>query len=277
MKIFISVDMEGISGIISQNYVTPDKKLYEEGKKLMLHDTLAVVEKCIEMGVDEVIVNDSHGYMDNLLISSFPEKTRIIIGSPKPLSMLQGVNNCDLAFFVGYHGGIGTSFSILDHSYSSSTIYNLKINGNYASEFYINSLVAGYFNVPVAFISGDESTVEQAKNFLENVVAVPVKKAISRTSAICLPLSETKKLLQDGVKRVIEIYREDPNFFKPKKIPPPYIFEIEFIYTHMADAVSIHPDVKRINGRTVTFQRDDFLEAYNLLRILVIVARNSIF
>ncbi|MGB9857551.1 MAG: M55 family metallopeptidase [Dictyoglomaceae bacterium] len=277
MRVFVSVDMEGISGIISPDYVTPEKKFYEEGKKLMLHDTLAVVEKTLEMGAEEVIINDSHGYMDNLTVSSFPEKTKLIIGSPKPLSMLQGVEECNLAFFVGYHSGIGTPYAIMEHSYSSATVYNLKINGEYMNEVYINSLIAGYFNVPVAFVSGDETTTKHASKILENVITVSVKKAISRTSALCLPLSETKKLLQEGVERVFEIYRKDPNTFKPKRLSPPYTFEIEFLNTQMADAVSIHPDVKRLDGRRIFFQRDDLLEAYNLFRILLIVARNSVF
>lgn len=277
MKIFVSVDMEGISGIISSEYVNPTKKFYDEGKKLMLHDTLAVVEKCLELGAEEVVINDSHAYMDNLTIPSFPEKTKLIIGSPKPLSMLQGIEDCDLAFFIGYHSGIGTSYAVLEHSYSSATVYNLKINGEYMSEVYINSLIAGYFNVPVAFVSGDETTTKHAKDILENVITVSVKKALSRTSALCLPLSETKRLLQEGVKKVFEIYRKSYSYFKPKKLSPPYTFEIEFLSTQMADSVSLHPDVKRVDGRKIIFQRDDLLEAYNLFRILLIVAKNSVF
>jgi len=269
--------MEGCSGISSTEYVISGKELYEEGKKLMLHDTLAVVQKAIDLGVDEVIVNDSHANMTNLLVSQFPEKARVIIGSPKPLSMLEGIEGCDIAFFVGYHSPVGSLNAIMDHTYSGASVYNIKVNDIPASEILINALVAGYFNVPVALVSGDDKTVKHASNLLKNVVTVEVKKALSRTSAICLPLSETKALLQKGVEEAINLYRENKDYFKPFKLNPPYKFEIEFVNSQMADAVSIHPDVKRLDGRRVTFQRNDLLEAYNLFRILLIIARNGIF
>lgn len=175
LKVFVSVDMEGIWGVVHSDQTSADSRDYSYARKWMAEDVNAVVEGLLEAGATEVVVNDSHGSMRNILPQDFHPKASLISGSPKPLSMMQGIDGSFAAcIFVGYHAKAGTTSSVLDHTISGSAMKSIKINGLELPELGINGAIAGYFKVPVIMLSGDAETCRQAKTILGSEVGKSV-------------------------------------------------------------------------------------------------------
>ncbi|MGQ9618312.1 MAG: M55 family metallopeptidase [Candidatus Aminicenantia bacterium] len=270
LKVFISADMEGISGIVHSEQVSQDGRDYNMARKWMAEDVNAAVEGALEAGAHEIIANDSHGSMRNIIPTDLHHKAILISGSPKPLSMMQGIDESFSAcIFIGYHSKAGTESSILDHTYSGASIYSIKINRVEMPELGINALIAGYFNVPVVFVSGDSEVCKQAKNILgDKIVVVAVKEGFGRTSAKLLPMDEARKKIKEGVKEALK----NLSIFKPFKLSSPFNFEIEFLYSSQAEMAELIPGVKRIGGRKVSFSTKDFIEGFKLMRALITLA-----
>jgi len=272
MKVFISVDMEGITGVVDFNQVSPGKEEYKNSQEMMVNDANAAIEGALLAGAKEIIVNDSHGGMTNILLSQLNPEAKLISGSDKPLCMLQGIEGCDAAFFVGYHAKIGTLNAILDHTYYSSRVSNVKLNGIAVGEPEINTVLAGYFNVPVVFLSGDDTVCNDAKSFIGNQLHTAiVKKALGRAAAECLHPDKTHKLIKEGAKKALE------NFSNAKayKINSPVEFEVEFFLTHMADQASLYPFAERIDGKTIKVEGKTVLEGYRAFMNLLELAKIS--
>lgn len=270
LKVYISADMEGISGIVHSEQVTTEGHDYNIARKWMAEDVNSAIEGAIEAGAEIILVNDSHGSMRNILPNDLHPKASLISGSPKPLSMMQGIDSSFSAcIFIGYHSKAGTTSSILDHTYSGASIFSIKINGVEMPELGINALVAGYFNVPVIFVSGDSEVCRQAKSILgDKIVTVAVKEGYGRTSAKLLPMDEARKRIREGVKLALEKLNE----MKPFKMNPPYNFEIEFLYSSQAEMAELIPMVKRVSSRGVSYTSKDFIEGFKLMRALIALA-----
>ena len=166
VKVFISVDMEGIWGVVNSEQISPGAE-YGNARSWMAGDTNAVVEGLLEAGATEIVVNDSHGSMRNIVASDLNPRASLITGTPKPLSMMQGIDpSFDAALFIGYHARAGSAPAILDHTISSATVRSVRINGKELPEMGINGAIAGYYGVPVIMLSGDTETCAQAKSSL---------------------------------------------------------------------------------------------------------------
>jgi D-amino peptidase len=167
LKVFISVDMEGISGIVHSDQTTSGTAEYAAGRKWMAQDVNAAVEGALEAGATEVVVNDSHGSMRNIDPDDLDFRAILISGSPKPLSMMQGIDASFAAcLFIGYHAKAGTEDAILDHTISSSVVRAIRVNGAELPELGLNAAIAGYYGVPVVLVSGDTAVCRQAGEVL---------------------------------------------------------------------------------------------------------------
>jgi D-amino peptidase len=270
-RIFISVDMEGISGVVHSDQVSSSGSGYGIARKWMAEDVNAAVEGAFAAGASEVIVNDSHGNMRNIILDDLHPRAVLISGSPKPFSMMEGLNGSFSAcIFIGYHGRAGTQDAILDHTMSSSVVHRVRINGTEMPELGINAALAGYHGVPVILVSGDVAVCKQAKEILGNdVVTVPVKDAVGRTAAMLVPMKEARRTIKDRVTRAVRDLRK----FKPYTLSPPYTFELEYFTSAQADMGAIVPGVERKDGRTVVFTEDDYAHGFKLLRALIALAR----
>jgi len=196
MKVFMSVDMEGISGVVTGEQTDESHPLYKNAQKWMIADVNAAIDGALSAGAAEIIVNDSHGKMTNLVLEELNPKAKLVSGANKPLFQMEGVQACDAAMFVGYHSRAGTSLTTLDHTYWGSLIDAVMVNGGEVGEPEFNAVLAGAFDVPVVFLSGDEVTCEKAKDFIgEWLEVVAVKRAVGRCSAICLHPEVTAKLI----------------------------------------------------------------------------------
>jgi D-amino peptidase len=266
-KVFISVDMEGIWGVAHGDQTSPTGEGYGPARRWMAEDTNAVIAGLREAGAGEVVVNDSHGSMRNIIADALDAKASLISGTPKPLSMMEGVDaTFDAVVFVGYHARAGSFPGILDHTISGSTVFAIKINGRELPEMGINAAIAGYYKVPVIMLTGDTETCRQAKAlFGESVTTVAVKDAVGRTAARMLPRAEALANLAAGARKALQGLSQAKAFV----LGPPLSFELEFHNSGQAELPLLVPAVKRLGPRTVGFASNDYLEGFKILRALI--------
>jgi len=265
--------MEGITGVVHGDQVTSTGADYNLARKWMTQEVNAAVQGALDAGAVEIIVNDSHGDMRNIIISELNPAATLITGTPKPLSMMQGIDSTfDAVIFIGYHAKAGTADGILDHTYAGATAYSIKVNGIEMPELGINALIASHFKVPVVLVAGDKATCQQGKEILgDKLVTVPVKEGIGRYAAKSMSLEKAHQLLRQQVKVAIQKRTEIPLY----KLNPPYRFELSYIRSSQADMAMLIPTVKRIDSRTVQFEENDFLRGFKLLRALIALGREN--
>jgi D-amino peptidase len=270
LKVFISVDMEGISGIVHSDQTTSGTAEYAAARRWMAQDVNAAVEGALEAGATEVVVNDSHGSMRNIDPDDLHPRAILISGSPKPLSMMQGIDaSFSACLLIGYHAKAGTEDAILDHTISSSVVRAIRVNGAELPELGLNAAIAGYYGVPVVLVSGDMAVCRQTGEILgKDVVTVAVKEAYGRLAAKLVPMGEARRMIKSGVKDALGKLA----LIKPFKIAPPYNFELAYHVSAQADMAAMLTEVKRVDARTVAFTADDYILGFRKLRALIALA-----
>jgi len=271
MKIYISIDMEGISGISSFSQTDPNNPRYKEGLYFMKRELEEVLKILDEIKVEKVLVNDAHWNMDNLnFIDLENYNFELISGNPKMLSMMEGINhyNFDYSIFIGYHSSANSIRGFLDHTYSSYSISEIKINGKRANEAYINALISSYYNVPVGLISGDDKLKLEVSEFLKDSEFVITKFSISRN---CVKLRNPREVYEDYKKAIYNMINKK---IEPIELPKEFEIEITLRKTEMADIVEILPIVERIDGNKILFRENDFIRAFRYIRVIINLARN---
>jgi len=267
MKILISADMEGIAGIVGNDQVdSRSGKDYDWARKIMTEEVNYAIEGAFAGGATEVVVNDSHGGMRNIIADLLHPEAKLITGSPKELSMVQGLSD-DVAgvFLVGYHGRRGTRASIMDHTYSGRVLRSLKINGMELGETGMNALVAGEFDAPVILVTGDDSVCREAKDLFEKVYTVEVKKGLSRYSAECLHPKKAGELIKKEAEKAVK----DIESFKPFRLESPYRMEMEVITSAMADGCHLIPEVSRPSPTTLAYSHPDLITVFKVFRAML--------
>jgi len=268
MKVFISADMEGVGGVVDWKQVSDAEAEYERARRWMTAEVNAAIEGALAGGATEIVVNDSHGYMRNILIEELNPAARLVTGAPKPLAMMQGIDpDCRACFFIGYHSAAGTLHSNLDHTYASSIIYEVRVNGTAFGEASLNAALAGTFAVPVVLVTGDSNlAVEVKQNLGEEVTVVAVKEAVTRSAAMCLPLDEVRKLIRCGAEEALE------KDIKPFVVHPPVALSVEFVTAGFADVAEILPGSRRVAARRVEYVSDDYVSAFKALDCMTAMA-----
>jgi|AntAceMinimDraft_16_1070373.scaffolds.fasta_scaffold01678_9 D-amino peptidase len=273
MKVFISVDMEGITGITTPAEVDCTHPLYSGAQTLLMSDVNAAVEGALEGGATEILINDGHGTMKNIVLSELHSAARLISGSNKPLLQMSGVEGCDATLFVGYHARLGVDKATLNHTFWSILVDELKMNGNPVGEPEFNAVLAGAFGVPVVFLSGDSVTCDLARSFIgDQLETVSVKEALGRCSCNCLHPKTTAPMIRQGVARALQRL-ENASPCIPEL---PLTLELKFLMSHMADQAAIYPYAERMDGRTVRVVAGSVQEAYRSMLTLFALARNSL-
>jgi len=270
LKIFISVDMEGIAGIVHPDQTSSSGKDYNIARRWMTQEVNAAILGALEAGATEIVVNDSHGSMRNVIPSELNSKAYLVTGSPKPMSMMQGMDGTfDAVIFIGYHAQAGTEDGVLDHTYSGSSIYSIKINGLEMGEGEINAAIAGWYKVPVVLITGDRIVCEQVKKNLGDELEVAVvKEGVGRYAAKSLAPEKAQEL----IRKKIKIALEKRKTIKPFLLESPFYFEVSFLRSYMADSAELIPQVERKGGRTVVFTSNNFVKGFKLMRALIYLA-----
>jgi D-amino peptidase len=262
MRIYLSVDLEGVNGIVHSSQTQPGEPGYERAVGLMHRETNAVIEGAMEAGATQVLVNDSHWDMRNLRPELLPGGTLLVSGWQKPYSMVSQVDSkIDAVCFVGYHTKAGTARGVLSHTYRSQVYFDVKLNGQSIGETGLNAALAGWYGVPVALVTGDDAVCEEATQLLGPVACVPVKTAISRYSAACPPFEQTVTALRlksaDALKN-----RDGWRLFKP---PSPSTLAITMLDPAMADGAELLPMVKRLADREIEITHEDFSVLFRIM------------
>ena len=267
MKIFISVDMEGISGL------TYWREKEEKIEKFMTDELLSVIDGIKEFDRNcEIVVCDSHTNGRNIDIAKLPEDIKLISGYPREFYMISGIDESfDAGMFIGYHAPVGTLNGGEDHTYSSSTIFEVKINERVVGESEINGAFLGEFNVPVVLISGDDKLKDFSSKFFDETKFVITKKSLGRLSAELLQIDYAHKILKEGIKISLSNIKN----VKPLKFEKPFKIEITFINTLMAEFASLIPNSKRVDGRKVSFESNSYKDIYNFIMASLNLAYNA--
>jgi D-amino peptidase len=267
MRIYISVDMEGVAGVVHEDQTNPlDPRCapeYARFRRLMTAEANAAIQGSLDAGATSVLVNDSHWTMRNLLAEDLNEAAQLVSGDPKPLTMMEGIaEGHDAALFIGYHARAGTGSAILDHTYADR-ILEVRLNGRAVGEVGLNAALAGSYGVPVVLVSGDAAVATETRELLgEDVATVIVKEAVGRHAAKCLAPAAACRLIRDNVAKALK------RRHAPFVLPAPITLEAEFSKTVEADMAVLCPGAVRISGRGVRYVHDDYREVFRAWRAM---------
>jgi D-amino peptidase len=276
MRIYLSVDMEGLAGVAHAHQVSfgpgVDRTDYDRSRALMAGEANAAIVGALAAGANEVVVNDSHWQMRNLRAEELAAGARLVIGD-KPLSMTQGIGgdgdgDYDGAAFVGYHAGAGSERGVIGHTYSSASVLELRVHGRPHNEAGINAIRLGHFGVPVILVAGDDALAEEIAELLPWAERVVVKRALGYSAADSLSPSVAQGAIRDGMVRAIGRLAE-MEVYRPEL---PLRGEIDFRLPVMADYAAIVPGTLPLGPRTVGFEAPDGDAFYRLFLALTRLA-----
>ena len=270
MKVFLSSDIEGTAGIVDWNQVIASGTDYELGRRLLLDEVNAAIDGALAGGATGVVVNDSHSTMQNLPPDGLHGDAEYLSGKHKPLYMMEGLDRgFGAVFFVAYHGAIDAERAVLSHTYNPDCIHGVELNGIRTGESGLNALVALAHGVPVALVTGDEATAEEARAFAPEVEVVVVKHSISRFAARSLHPARARELIREGAQRAAE----RAGSMRAPAIDLPATIEIAFRTADMADTATWVRGVERSGTRSVAVRDDDALRLFRTFVTIVMLTR----
>lgn len=249
MKIYISVDMEGISGINSPDYVKLDGRLYAVGQRLATADTNAAVRGAFDGGADEVIVADMHGGSGNLLVESLDPRALLLAGVPHQPRFPFLDDGVDGMFLLGYHAMAGTLGANLEHTMTSAAWHRFCVNGKPYGELGIDAEIAAELGVPVVMASGDDRLCQEAREWLGEIECAQVKWGVGRQSALCLSPARGQQVVYEQARRAVERLRAGEAFRLPEVNRPARV-AITYKMVPDADAANGY-GTRRLDGYTV--------------------------
>jgi D-amino peptidase len=272
MKIFISADMEGISGVATNQQLKTNSE-YQRFRKLMTADVNAAIEGAFNGGATEVVVADGHGNMSNILIEELDSRARLVSGNNRVMCQLEGLDETfDGIMFVGHHGREGGSdVAVISHTLAGICVNEMKINGKIVGETEMNSLVAGSFGVPAIFISGDDAYVKEVKETLPEIEAAVVKRAVDRFAAELIHPIVAREEIRTQSEKAVRKTKD----FKPLVMEGPVTFEIELKGSQQAKMTTTLPTVELIGPKRIRFTCDDMVTAYKHMWGCVIIAMTA--
>ncbi len=267
MKIFISADIEGVSGVYESSECRKGGYDYEIARKQMTLEVLAACRGAIKAGAKEILVNDSHGDGGNILYDMLPKEVKIIRGwSLHPYKMMEGLDESfDGVIFIGYHSSAKSGGNPLAHTINSGLIREIKINNRCASEFLINTYTASLEGIPVLFISGDENISKEARNYVEKIVVCPTKSGIGgsvTSKSPTLVIEEIERLVEDSIKNKKEVLRLN--------LPVKFDLEIEYNKQPSAMKGSFYPKMRLESPYSI---KGEFNNYFDVLRALLFLTK----
>jgi len=265
LKIYISVDMEGVAGVVTSDQLGPTGFEYERFRRFMTNEALAAVQAAKESGATEIVVSDSHGNGQNLLIDLFPKDVRVVRSWPRHGGMMAGLDSTfDAAMYVGYHASTTNPHGVRAHTFSSAHLARVALNGNAVSEGEFNTAYAGFFNVPVIFASGDDAAMAELKSRLPILETAETKKSLGFHSAETLTPEASCEKISIAAKAAISHLHEA----KPYLVKPPITLEITFKNYTPAEALSYLHSIQRVDSHTIRFIAKYMPEAQDFIDFL---------
>lgn len=272
MRVYLSVDMEGIAGVSHPDPTGRGDAGYPAAVELMEGEANAAVEGALTGGASEVVINDSHGGMFNLTPERIHPGARLVQGQ-KPLSMVEAASDGDfgVAFFVGYHARAGHPRGTIAHTYSGGTTLT-SLNGRPVGEYGINALYLGAHGVPVGLVAGDDTLADEVAEWLPWAERVVVKRAVGGRAADSLHPSRARDLIREASANVVRRAMEDGAAFRPLTLETPIRVAVDFASAAQADYAAMMPGAGRDGDRGVLYEADDAVTAYRAFVVFVRLA-----
>lgn len=265
-KIYISADMEGLAGVVTAEQLGPSGFEYERFRRFMTEEVLAAIEGARAAGAGEILVSDSHGNGQNLLIEMFPDDIEIVRSWPRPLMMMEGIDESfDGVIFIGYHAGTTNPDGVRAHTMSSARLADVRINGVSVPEAGINAAIAGHFGVPVIMLSGDDAIAAEAQAIIGDIETAVVKQAISFHAARTLTPAAARALIRDAAERAVRRVGE----FRPYTPQVPITTEVRFKNYQPSQLLALLPMFDRPDAHSVRFTGADMLEVSGVLEFIL--------
>ncbi len=265
IKIYISADMEGVVGVVTGDQLGPTGFEYQRFREFMTQEVNAAIEAAFAAGADEIVVSDSHGNGENLLIEKLPKNITVVRSWPRPLGMMQGIDDTFAgAIFLGYHASTTNPEGVRAHTLSSANLADVKLNGVSVPEAGINAAIAGQFNVPVIMISGDDAAVKETTALLGDIEGAVVKWNYGFHSARTMMPEAAYDLIREKVKKAMGRI----STFKPYKLTTPIQLDVRFKNYRPAEVLSYLSTVKRTDAHSIRFQGKDMTEVLKFLQFL---------
>ena len=264
-KIFISADLEGVVGAVTGEQLGPGGFEYNRFREFMTAEVNAAIEAAKSAGATEILVADSHGNGQNLLIEKLPKDVKLIRSWPRPLGMMEGIDSSfDGVIFTGYHASTDNKEGVRAHTFSSARLTSLKVNGEVMTEGSWNAAVAGEFGVPVIMISGDDAAVNEVKSVIGNAEGAIVKESISFHSAKSLHPEAAYDLIAEKTSYAVKNIKK----YKPYKIKGPVTVSVSFKHYQPSQVLSYLKMFKRTDSHTIEFKAKDMIEASYIMRVV---------
>ncbi|MCF6522873.1 M55 family metallopeptidase [Streptomyces sp. JJ36] len=272
MKILISADMEGATGVTWPADVLPGTPQWERCRPLFTSDVNAAVAGFFDGGADEVLINEAHWTMRNLLLERLDDRAQMLTGRHKALSMVEGVQHGDVdaIAFVGYHTGAGTE-GVLAHTYLANSVTGVWVDGVPAGEGRLNALVVAEYGVPVVLVTGDDRACEDAKGYAPRARTAAVKDYVSRYAAVCRTPARTAADIRAAARDAAALAgRYEP------EAGGPYEVELEFDAEHLVGAASVVPGVERSGVRRVAYTSPTMYEGIRCFKAVTTLVSSAV-
>lgn len=265
-KIYISADLEGVTGVVTSEQLGPGGFEYERFRRFMTEEVLAAIDGARAAGAGEVLISDSHGNGQNLVLEMLPDDVMVVRSWPRDLTMMHGLDaSFDGAVFIGYHAGTTNLEGVRAHTMSSATLTDVRINDVSANETIWNAAVAGALGVPVIAISGDDATIAEARAVLgDSFEPAVVKWAHSFHSATTVTPVRGQEIIRDAVERAVRRLGD----FEPYRVASPARVTVRFKHYQPSQILAYLPWFERVDAHAIAYEADDMLAAARILTFL---------
>ncbi|MFF1817897.1 M55 family metallopeptidase [Kribbella sp. NPDC058245] len=268
MKIFLSTDMEGTAGVVDWSQCRAPSAEYEYYRGQLQAEVNAAIDGALEAGATEFLVNDSHSTMQNLRPDELHGRASYLSGKHKPLYMMEGLDaSFDAIFFISYHGSAGATSSVLHHTYNPRAIAEVRLNNAIAGEAAVNALVAQAYDVPIVLITGDQTTIDEARPFIPGAEGVVIKQSISHNAALSIHPDRARELIHEAASRALQ------GHLQPPTIPNPPELTVRFHTRAHADLAEALRNVERQAETVVAIRHDNPLDLFRTFIAAVYLSR----
>lgn len=269
VRVLVSVDMEGVAGVVHSDDIRPGHGEYERNRALLTAEANAAVRGVHTYSADaQVLVADAHAQFRNVLPELLDQRAELVRGSPRRHAMMAGLAaDIDAVLFVGYHGKAGTARSVLAHTISGSVIADVRCNGSSVGELGLNAALAAHYDVPPALVTGDDTVAAEAAEVAPGMHCVVVKRALGAHAAGMLHPQEVCRRIELEVPRALA----DRTAVRTRRFEGPVRLEVQVHRPHMAEHALLVPGMERADGCTLRYEAPDFPTAYDIVELIAVL------
>ena len=266
IRIYISANMEGVAGVVTGDQLGPDGFEYERFRQFMTDEVNAAIDAARAAGATDVLVSDSHGNGQNLLIEQLPDDVMVVRAWPRPLGMMDGIDESFAgAILLGYHSSTSNRRGVRAHTMSSANVTELRLNGIAMSEAGLNAAIAGQFGVPVVLVSGDDVAVAETQVIVGNVEGAVVKWSRGFHSARTLTPAAAQEVIRTRVASAMSRLED----FEPYVLETPVEVELSLKHYRPVELLGYLPNIERISSHTVRYVADDMSDVSRFLTFVL--------